>query len=133
MILEQVQQILTVAQGKTIQELADQIPDLCGRDDAGDILYLLLRLDKRFDNDNDRWFSKIGKKSDPEAEILKAVKVYFSQKNPRGELLIHLTNAVAEATGKDSEQIQTVILKHYQILQGGKMILNRMKEPATGG
>jgi len=75
-----VQQILSSGKGCTITEIADRLPDLRGRDDAEEILYLLLRLDKRFENDGDRWFTKIGVKLSPVLEIREAVESFLRRK-----------------------------------------------------
>ncbi|QTA78426.1 Uncharacterized protein dnl_06470 [Desulfonema limicola] len=132
MILEQVQQILSTGKGHSLSELADRLPDLCGRDDAKDILYLLLRLDTRFENVGKLWFAKAGMKSDSTLEIREAVKGYFSQTNRKGELMAHLTKAVAESTSIGEDKIQKVISKNYHTVQSGKMVLNRVKENENG-
>ncbi len=124
----EISDVIKTTKGCTIAEIADRLPDLCGRDDAGEILYLLLRLDKRFENAGDRWFTKIGVKRDPGSEIREAADSYFTRTNRKGELMVHLTKAVAETTGKEEAFIQTVISKNYQTVQAGQMVLNRMKE-----
>lgn len=127
MILEQVQQILSNGKHLSIPDLAERIPELHGREEAEEILYLLLRLDKRFDQTGELWFSRVVK-VDPTAKIVAATETYF-QTHPRGEMTDHLVAAVVQATGERSQQVQDVILSTFHSVQNGKMILNqRLKE-----
>jgi hypothetical protein len=130
MILEQVQQILSGGKGLAIPEIVERILDLCGREDANEILRLLLRLDRRFEQNGELWFCKV-KDSNPATRIIAATKEYFKN-GPRAELLVHVVRAVAKATGESNQDVQEVIVDTFQIIQGGKVVLNKMREREYG-
>ena len=127
MILEQVVLLLNDGKRLNIPQIANQIPELSGRENAIEILRLLLRLDQRFDHDGDLWYS-INKETDPRSRVVDATLQYFKEQNPHGELLEHLITAISEITGEDRQIVKEIILKDFQSVQNGKMILNRKKE-----
>jgi hypothetical protein len=125
MIIEQLQQILSSGKGMTISEITDKIPESVDNISSSELSYLLLRLDKRFEEQDGKWYLKvIEKKSDD--NVFKAVTEYFKY-HPRGELLEHLVKEVIKATGESSTYIKDVINKRFVIVNG-KMVLNKIKE-----
>ena len=130
MIIEQAMQILKSGKGLSLADLTDRIPDLAGRDDAGELLYLLLRLDRRFEKRGTHWFTWETPEED-DKKIVTAAKAYFKS-HPRGDLLKHMIPAVIEMTGASEERIRKVILSRFQNIKGGQMVLNRVKENEDG-
>lgn len=127
MILDQVTQILAGGKGKTLQQIANRVPDLEGQDNAEEILRLLLRLDKKFELDGDKWYY-VDQRPDPRLRILDATAKYFQDTKKKGELLEHLASRVSQSIGEDIHLVKEVIPAHYKSLQNGKMILNQRKE-----
>lgn len=125
MILEQAQQVLSGGKGMALADITERIPELCGRDEGQEILRLLLRLDRRFEQRDGLWFSKANTPN-PSSRIIAATQAYFKD-YPRGELLDHLVPAVVKATGESRQCVQEVILENFHSVQSGKMILNRAK------
>lgn len=126
MILDQALQLLRGGNALTTPELLAHIPELAGQPHGEDVLRLLLRLDKRFYQQDGRWFLRADV-SDSCQQIRQAVQIYFPT-HPRGELLKHLVPAIAAQTGQSSEEIEKVILQTYRYVGG--MILNIPKERA---
>jgi hypothetical protein len=127
-VLEQVQQILSGGKHLSIPALVEQIPELTSREEAEEILYLLLRLDKRFEQNKGLWFSKVVE-IDSTPKIVAATQAYFDSHPRPGEMTQHLVEAVVKATGEDNERVREVILDTFRSAQSGKMILNkRLKE-----
>ncbi|GIK36926.1 MAG: hypothetical protein BroJett011_07590 [Chloroflexota bacterium] len=124
MILEQVQQLLANGKYMSIPDLAGRIPELYGREEAEEILYLLLRLDKRFDNTGELWFTTVAR-VDPVEKIISATEAYFDTHNPRGELVEHLVEAIARETGEQQDTVQEIILRSFRSVQNGRVILNQ--------
>jgi len=108
----------------TTTDLVAHLPDLAGQPYASDVLRFLLRLDRRFRENNGHWLLRAGV-SDPAQLIRQAVQTYF-QNHPRGELLKHLVPAIAAQTGQSTSEIERIILQTYR--QVGGMILNQPKE-----
>jgi hypothetical protein len=127
MILDQVIQILADGKHLTIPEITSKVADLEGRENANEILRLLLRLDKRFEKNGDKWFYA-DVRPDPVPRILDATAKYFHDTKKKGELLEHLSVYVSQSIGEDIYLVQETITTHYKSLQGGKMILDEMKE-----
>ena len=127
MILEQVTQILAGGKGKTLQQIANRVPNLEGQENAEEILRLLLRLDKRFDQDGEKWYY-VDQSPDPRLRILDATTKYFLDTKKKGELLEHLASRVSQSIGEDIHLVKEVITVNYKSLQNGKMILNQRKE-----
>jgi hypothetical protein len=127
LILEQVIQILEKGKRLTLSEISERVPDLAEHENAVDILRLLLRLDKRFEQDGDLWYYT-DNTFDPVSRILDEVAKYFKNSNKKGELLEHLAQRVSQSIGEDIYLVKDIIPAHYKNLQDGKMILNQRKE-----
>ena len=124
MITDQVVTLLSSGQAMTATDLVSHLPDLAGQSYASDVLRLLLRLDRRFRENNGRWILRDGV-CDPSQQILQSAQIYF-QTHPRGELFKHLVPAIATQTGQPEPIIEQIIRKHYR--QVGSMVLNQSKE-----
>ena len=125
MILDQVQQVLSSGKQMAIPEIAGRVPELAGREEGPEILRLLLRLDRRFERSGDRWYAI--STDDAAGRIVDAARAYFRTHGSRGQLLVHLSRAVAEQTGQDIEHVRATILDRFVSTQGGKLILNQEK------
>lgn len=124
MITDQAVTLLSNGQAMTIDELVAHLPDLAGQPNASEVLRLLLRLDRRFRENEGRWILRADV-SDPAQRIRQAAQVYF-QSHSRGELKKFLISAIAAQTGQPESEIETIISQTYR--QVGPMILNQRKE-----
>lgn len=127
MILEQVIQLLDNGKRLTLPEISERVPDLGGHENGVEILRLLLRLDKRFEQDGEFWYF-CDDTIDPVPRILDGVAKYFQDSKKKGELLEHLAPRVSQSIGEDIHLVREVIPSYYKSLQNDKMILNQRKE-----
>lgn len=124
MITDQVVTLLSNGQALTISELVNHISDLANRPYSDEVLRLLMRLDKRFRENNGRWVLREGFQDSSEL-VLKYAQRYF-QTHPRGELIQHLITYISSQTNLPDSIIEQVVKKNYK--QVGKMIINQRKE-----
>jgi len=127
LILEQVIQILDKGKHLTLPEISERVPDLGEHENGVEILRLLLRMDKRFEQDSDLWYYS-DDNPDPVPKILDEAANYFKDTEKKGELLEHLTLHVSQSISEDIHLVREVIPAYYKSLQNGKMILNQRKE-----
>jgi len=126
MIAEQIQQILAGGKQQTVEKIASQIPVLNELEQGVDILTILLRLDRRFQNEGSKWFCVI-ENDETDSRIVKAVNEYFKDTGKPGELEKHLTPYVMNKTGADKGKISETVDRFFMTVNKGKMILNRKK------
>lgn len=108
----------------TVDQITAHIPELVGQPYGADLLWLLMRLDRRFLQFEKNWLLRDGVIA-PSLQILQSAQSYF-QTHPRGEMLKHLVAAVAAQTGQPLSEIEKVLLQSYRHVGG--MILNLPKE-----
>ena len=126
MIAEQIQQILAGGKQLTADEIANQIPILSEIEEGTEILKILLRLDRRFEQDGQKWFCTVTS-DDTNTRIVKAVDDYFQDTGKPGELTQHLTPYVMNKTGADKDKISETVDRFFITVSEGKMVLNRKK------
>lgn len=125
MIIEQIQQLLSSGKGMEISEITDKILELTDQVNAFEMVYLLLRLDKRFEMEQEKWYLK-SVETNSDEKIFNAITEYFKS-HPRGELLEHLVKEIVKNTGEMSQYIKEYISSRFVIVNG-KMVLNKVKE-----
>lgn len=124
-ISNQLQRFLANSGPKTVPEILRDHPELNTTPDAGSVLYLLLRLNRRFRVlDNGRWAAAVSPQTEAD-RIVAVTQAFLDQFPSSGLLLKTVVDYVTAQTGYSSEKIRSVVVGSFD--SNGMVVINRPK------
>jgi len=125
-VTDQMQQLLAGGKRLTPQAIAGALPALTEHEDGAELARFLLRIDRRFEEENGE-FHCLTESIPDDGKILEAADRYFDDHGKRGELLEHLAVYIESETGATRQEIAEAVSKYYVTATGGQMILRRRR------
>lgn len=125
-ILDSITHQLANGESQTTAQLLAKLPALSGSPHGGEVLRLLLRLNRQVYETQPGTWALVEAERTPEQRIVASVKQYLDTIPGGVALLNPVVEHVFGETAYDRDLIHTVIQQHFVIR--GKVVLNRLKE-----
>lgn len=125
-VTEQMADLLANGRLLTPQAIAAALPVLTDHADGAEAARFLLRIDRRF-VEQDGMYRCVGQIESPDGRIVAAAGRYFQELGKRGELLEHLAPHIEQETGATPQEIAEALRRYYVTTAAGRMVLARRK------
>jgi len=111
---------------QTLPELLATIPELAAEPNGGEVLRLLLRVDRRVRPLPDGRWTLAAAAQTPELRIVTSAQAYFNRMPGSGAMLNTVVDHVVRETNYNPARVRAVITNRF--VNNSKTVLNKLKE-----